>query len=53
LEEEWWILYVDGYSNLKGAGGGIVLKGPHDVLIENLLHFNFKMSNNQAEIRPS
>jgi len=42
-------LYVDGSSNPKGAGAGIVLEGPNDILIKKSLHFAFKTSNNQAE----
>ena len=44
-----WTLYVDGSSNPKGVGVGIVLEGPNDILIEKSLHFAFKTSNNQAE----
>jgi len=33
----------------KGAGAGIVLEGPNDILIEKFLHFAFKTTNNQAE----
>jgi len=44
-----WTLYVDGSSNPKGAGVGIVLEGPNDILIEKSLNFSFKTSNNQAE----
>jgi len=47
--EDQWTLHVDGSSNLKGAGAGIVLEGPNDILIEKSLHFAFKTSNNQAE----
>jgi len=36
-------------SNPRGAGAGIVLEGPNDILIEKSLHFTFKTSNNQAE----
>jgi len=43
------MLHVDGSSNPKGAGAGIVLEGPNDILIEKSLHFAFKTSNNQAE----
>jgi len=42
-------LYVDGSSNPKGAGVGIVLEGPNDILIEKSLHFAFRTSNDQAE----
>ena len=44
-----WTLYVDGSSNPKGAGAGIVLEGPSDILIEKSLNFAFKTSNNQAK----
>jgi len=44
-----WLLLVDGSSNLKGSGAGIILEGPGDVLIEQSLRFEFKASNNQAE----
>jgi len=42
-------LYVDGSSNPEGAGVGIVLESPNDILIEKYLHFAFKSSNNQVE----
>ena len=45
--EDQWTLHVDGSSNPKGAGAGIVLEGPNDILIEKSLHFAFKTSNNQ------
>ncbi|GAU31015.1 hypothetical protein TSUD_393000 [Trifolium subterraneum] len=44
-----WTLSVDGASNLRGSGAGIVLEGPNGVLIEQSLRFAFKASNNQAE----
>jgi len=44
-----WIVYVDGSSNSKGVGAGVVLEGPGDLLIEQSLRFGFKTSNNQAE----
>jgi len=47
--EDQWTLHVDGSSNPKGAGAGIVLERPNDILIEKSLHFGFKTSNNQAE----
>jgi len=47
--EDQWTLHVDGSSNPKGVGDGIVLEGPNDILIEKSLHFAFKTSNNQAE----
>lgn len=44
-----WLLSVDGSSNIKGSGAGIILEGPGDLLIEQSLKFDFKASNNQAE----
>jgi len=49
LLEDQWTLHVDGSSNPRGAGAGIVLEGPNDILIEKSLYFAFKTSNNQAE----
>ncbi|GAU47561.1 hypothetical protein TSUD_404080 [Trifolium subterraneum] len=44
-----WTLSVDGSSNLRGSGAGVVLEGPDGVLIEQSLRFAFKASNNQAK----
>jgi len=40
---------VDGSSNLKGSGAGIILEGLGDILIEQSSRFEFKANNNQAE----
>ena len=47
--EDQWTLHVDGSSNPKGAGAGIMLEGSNDILIEKSLHFAFKTFNNQAD----
>ncbi|WVZ15676.1 hypothetical protein V8G54_013242 [Vigna mungo] len=44
-----WQLSVDGSSNKRGGGAGVVLEGPNEVVIEQALIFKFKVSNNQAE----
>src|ERR1051325_7006097 len=44
-----WILSVDGSSNLKGSGAGVVLEGPRGMVLEYSLRFGFSTSNNQAE----
>ncbi|MCI04575.1 gag-pol polyprotein, partial [Trifolium medium] len=44
-----WTLSVDGASNIRGSGAGVVLEDPDGVLIEQSLRFSFKASNNQAE----
>jgi ribonuclease HI len=43
------MLYVDGSSNKRGSGAGIILQGPDGIQVEQSLRFNFKASNNQAE----
>ncbi|XP_014501602.1 uncharacterized protein LOC106762287 [Vigna radiata var. radiata] len=48
-EVYWWQLSVDGSSNKRGGGAGIVLEGPNGILVEQSLVFQFKVSNNQAE----
>jgi ribonuclease HI len=48
-KEQPWTLSVDGASNIRGSGAGLVLEGPDGVLIEQSLRFSFKASNNQAE----
>ena len=44
-----WMLHVDGSSNPKGAGAGIVLEGSGKFVVEQSLKFGFNTSNNQAE----
>uniref|UniRef100_A0A151UGH4 Uncharacterized protein n=1 Tax=Cajanus cajan TaxID=3821 RepID=A0A151UGH4_CAJCA len=48
-EPQVWTLYVDGSSNSKGGGAGIILEGPNQVTLEQSLKFGFKVKNNQAE----
>nr|KYP65791.1 hypothetical protein KK1_012057 [Cajanus cajan] len=48
-EPQVWILHVDGSSNFKGGGAGIILEGPNQVTLEQSLKFIFKVTNNQAE----
>ncbi|KAM5579269.1 hypothetical protein ABKV19_009186, partial [Rosa sericea] len=44
-----WRLYVDGASNKKTSGTGILLISPNDQVYEYALKFAFKASNNAAE----
>ncbi|XP_024164735.1 uncharacterized protein LOC112171852 [Rosa chinensis] len=44
-----WQLYVDGASNKKTSGVGILLINPDDQVYEYTLKFAFKASNNVAE----
>ena len=43
------VLFVDGSSNLKGSGAGIVLESPYGIMVEQSFRFGFKASNNQVE----
>ena len=42
------MLYVDGSSNNKGSGAGVLLEDMNGLAI---LRFTFKTSNNQAEYK--
>ena len=42
-------MYVDGSSNAKGSGVGVILEIPDEVILEQFLTFNFETTNNQAE----
>ncbi|GKV48259.1 hypothetical protein SLEP1_g55083 [Rubroshorea leprosula] len=44
-----WTLYVDGASNSKGSGAGVLLIGPNGYRSEHALKFNFDATNNMAE----
>lgn len=48
---DWWNLYVDGASNVKGSEAGIILEGPNNITLEQALKFDFDFwaSNNQVE----
>ena len=44
-----WEVYVDGASNHKGSGIGLLLISPKKVIIENSLRLDFLTMNNEAE----
>ena len=44
-----WKVYVDGATNQKGSGVGIVLISPKKITIEKLLRLGFSATNNEAE----
>nr|KYP55540.1 hypothetical protein KK1_001752 [Cajanus cajan] len=48
-EDQSWILHVDGLSNIKGSGAGIILEGPNEMMLELTIKFDFQGTNNQAE----
>ena len=44
-----WEVYVDGVSNQKGSGVGLVLMSPEKVVIEKSLRLDFSATNNETE----
>ncbi|KAJ9558912.1 hypothetical protein OSB04_013526 [Centaurea solstitialis] len=48
-DDQPWILYVDGSSNARGSGLGIVLKSSHGGNIVYSIRCEFKTTNNEAE----
>ena len=44
-----WAMYVDGTSNQKGSGVGLVLVSPEKVVVEKSLRLYFPATNNEAE----
>ena len=48
-EEGEWTLHVDGSSNVRGAGVGIVLTSPAGNTASRTVRCNFKATNNTSE----
>ncbi|XP_021715146.1 uncharacterized protein LOC110683100 [Chenopodium quinoa] len=44
-----WTLYVDGSSNFRGAGLGVVLKSPQGDMMVQSICCNFKATDNEVE----
>ena len=44
-----WEVYVDGVSNQKGSGVGLVLMSPDKVVIKKSLRLDFSATNNEVE----
>ena len=44
-----WELYVDGATNQRGSGVGLVLVSPEKITIDKSLRLNFSATNNEAE----
>ena len=44
-----WEVHVDGASNQKGSGVGLVLMSPEKVVIKKSLRLDFSATNNEAE----
>ena len=48
---EKWSLSIDGSSNIKGSGLGLVLKSPNGDIVEQSIHCEFRATNNEAEYK--
>ncbi|KAM1497264.1 hypothetical protein ACFX11_031706 [Malus domestica] len=47
--EDFWHLHVDGVSNYKGSGAGVVLVTPDGSMLEQAITLGFKTSNYEAD----
>ncbi|XP_074283351.1 uncharacterized protein LOC141607901 [Silene latifolia] len=48
-EAEVWQMHIDGASNQRGAGVGLILRSPHGDLIAQAFRCEFKATNNETE----
>ena len=48
---EMWTLHMDGSSNFKGSGLGIVLTSPDGDMLEMSVSYGFKATNNKAKYK--
>ena len=46
---EEWIVFVDGSSNSKGSGAGVIIENIEGIVVEISLGLSFPMTNNTAE----
>ena len=46
-----WEVYVDGASNQKGSGVGLILMSPEKVVIKKYLRLDFSATNNEAKYK--
>ena len=44
-----WELFVDGATNQRGSGVGLVLVSPEKITIEKSLRLSFSATNNETE----
>ncbi|CAH9116675.1 unnamed protein product [Cuscuta europaea] len=47
--DNWWEMCVDGASRAKGCGGGAVITSPEGFKVYYSIHFDFKVTNNEAK----
>jgi len=46
--KEQWIVFVDGFSNSKGSGAGIIIENGEGMVVEISLGLSFPVTNNTA-----
>ena len=46
-----WKVYIDGATNQRGSGIGLVVVSPKGVIIEKSLRLGFSAMNNEAEYK--
>ena len=44
-----WMVYIDGATNHRGSGVGLVLISPEKITIKKSLRLGFSATNNEAE----
>ncbi|VFQ83903.1 unnamed protein product [Cuscuta campestris] len=49
VEDDWWVMSIDGSSGSRSCGAGIVLITPENFWIYYAIRFQFRVSNNEAE----
>ena len=49
VDQEYWMMYIDGSLMKKGAGVGLVFVSPLRVRMRYMAHLHFPSSNNVAE----
>ncbi|VFQ76192.1 unnamed protein product [Cuscuta campestris] len=49
IENDWWVMSIDGSSGSQSCGAGIVVITPENFRIYYAIRFQFRASNNEAE----
>ena len=44
-----WMVYVDGATNHRGSGVGLILISPEKITVEKSLRLGFSATNNEVE----
>ncbi|VFQ90188.1 unnamed protein product [Cuscuta campestris] len=49
VEDDWWVMSIEGSSGSRSFGAGIVLITPESFRIYYAIRFQFRLSNNESE----